>query len=70
MSRVGKMPVEVPSGVDVNIDGPVVTVKGSKGELSREFTDRVAFEVDNGVITLTREDDTRESRALHGDSCY
>ena len=41
MSRVGKMPVTVPSGVDVDIKGTRVTVKGSRGELSREFTDRV-----------------------------
>jgi large subunit ribosomal protein L6 len=66
MSRIGKMPVTVPSGVDINVDGTQVTVKGSKGELSREFTDRVSFTMDDGVITVAREDDTRESRALHG----
>jgi large subunit ribosomal protein L6 len=66
MSRIGKMPVTVPSGVDVKVDGAQVTVKGSKGELSREFTDRVSFTMDDGVITVAREDDTRESRALHG----
>jgi len=66
MSRIGKMPVTVPSGVDVKLDGIRVTVKGSKGELSREFTDRVSFSIDDGVITVGREDDTRESRALHG----
>jgi large subunit ribosomal protein L6 len=60
------MPVTVPSGVDVKVDGVQVTVKGSKGELSREFTDRVSFSMDDGVITVAREDDTRESRALHG----
>jgi large subunit ribosomal protein L6 len=60
------MPVTVPSGVDVKVDGTQVTVKGSKGELSREFTDRVSFSMDDGVITVGREDDTRESRALHG----
>jgi large subunit ribosomal protein L6 len=60
------MPVSVPSGVDVKVDGTHVTVKGSKGELSREFTERVSFEIDNGVITVGRQDDTRESRALHG----
>jgi large subunit ribosomal protein L6 len=58
--------VTVPSGVDVKVDGVQVTVKGSKGELSREFTDRVSFSMDDGVITVAREDDTRESRALHG----
>jgi large subunit ribosomal protein L6 len=66
MSRIGKAPIEIPSGVDVAIDGANVTVKGSRGELSREFSDRVAFELDNGHVTVTRQDDTRESRALHG----
>jgi large subunit ribosomal protein L6 len=66
MSRIGKMPVTVPSGVDIKVDGSQVTVKGSKGELSREFTDRVSFTMDDGVINVGREDDTRESRALHG----
>lgn len=66
MSRIGKMPVDMPSGVDVKVDGTQVTVKGSKGELSREFTDRVSFSIEDGVVTVVREDDSRESRALHG----
>ena len=66
MSRIGKMPVDMPSGVDVKVDGSQVTVKGSKGELSRQFNDRVSFSVEDGVVTVVREDDTRESRALHG----
>jgi large subunit ribosomal protein L6 len=66
MSRIGKMPVDMPSGVDIKVDGTQVTVKGSKGELSRQFTDRVSFSIEEGVITVGREDDTRESRALHG----
>ena len=66
MSRIGKMPVDMPSGVDIKVDGSQVTVKGSKGELSRQFNDRVSFSVEDGVITVVREDDTRESRALHG----
>ena len=66
MSRIGKMPVDMPSGVDIKVDGSQVTVKGSRGELSRQFTDRVSFSVEDGVITVVREDDTRESRALHG----
>ncbi len=66
MSRIGKMPVTVPSGVDIDISGTAVTVKGSKGSLSREFSDRVAFEVDGDLITVTRPDDMRETRALHG----
>ncbi len=66
MSRIGKMPVTVPSGVDIDIVGSNVTVKGSRGRLSREFTERVNFEVEDGVVTVARQDDTRESRALHG----
>jgi large subunit ribosomal protein L6 len=66
MSRIGNKPVDVPKGVDVRIDGTLVTVKGSKGQLNREFNERIGFDVDEGVITVTRPDDTRESRALHG----
>ena len=60
------MPVIIPSGVGIDIKGSLVTVKGAKGELSREFTDRVSFEVEDGVVKVTRPDDTRESKALHG----
>lgn len=66
MSRVGKSPVTVPDGVDIEIDGSSVKVKGSKGELSRTFNERIGFEVDDGVLTVTRPDDARESKALHG----
>jgi large subunit ribosomal protein L6 len=66
MSRVGNKPVELPEGVDVKIEGQAVTVKGSKGELNRSFHERIGFDIDNGVVTVTRPDDTRESRALHG----
>jgi large subunit ribosomal protein L6 len=66
MSRVGNKPVDLPDGVDVKVDGSAVTVKGSKGELNRMFHERIGFDVDEGVVTVTRPDDTRESRALHG----
>ncbi|HWB89825.1 MAG TPA: 50S ribosomal protein L6 [Acidimicrobiia bacterium] len=66
MSRIGNQPVELPEGVDVQIRGNAVTVKGSKGELSRSFNERIGFDVDDRVITVTRPDDERESRALHG----
>ncbi len=66
MSRVGMNPVTLPSGVEVKVDGSSVVVKGSKGELERSFNERIGFEVDNGTVTVTRPDDTRESRALHG----
>ena len=66
MSRIGKMPVAVPSGVDVTVEGTTLKVKGSKGELARSFSDRVALEVTDGTLTVTRVDDSREARALHG----
>jgi len=66
MSRIGKMPVAVPSGVDVKIDGSNVTVKGPKGELHRVFNERVSFETGDGELNVTRPDDARESKALHG----
>jgi large subunit ribosomal protein L6 len=66
MSRVGNKPVDLPDGVNVEIDGHAVTVKGTKGELNRQFNERIGFDLDNGVVTVTRPDDTRESRALHG----
>jgi large subunit ribosomal protein L6 len=66
MSRIGKMPVTVPSGVDVDVKGARVVVKGSKGELSRDFHERISFEVEDGSVNVKRPDDTRESKALHG----
>ena len=66
MSRIGKMPVAVPSGVDVTIEGTNLKVKGSKGELARSFSDRVALELEDGTLNVTRLDDSRETRALHG----
>lgn len=66
MSRVGKAPITLPSGVNVTIDGNKVTVKGPKGQLDREFHERVSISQEDGVLTVARSDDERESRALHG----
>lgn len=66
MSRIGLAPVTLPSGVEVSVDGPTVTVKGSKGTLTRTFHEKVSISVDDGVATVSRADDQRESRALHG----
>lgn len=66
MSRIGNAPITVPSGVDVAIDGTTVTVKGSKGTLTSTFSDKMAVAVDGGILTVTRHDEERESRALHG----
>jgi large subunit ribosomal protein L6 len=67
MSRIGRLPVAVPSGVDVAIDGRTVTVKGPKGTLSHTVAEPITVERgDNGAITVARPDDERESKALHG----
>ncbi len=66
MSRIGKMPVAVPSGVDVSIAGQAVTVKGPKGSLDRVFPDKVSVAVEDGTAIVTRADETRQSKALHG----
>lgn len=66
MSRIGKTPVEVPTGVDVSIDGSVVTVKGPKGELSQTIPPLVTVRRDGEELLVERADDERESRALHG----
>lgn len=66
MSRIGRMPIAVPAGVDVKIDGSTVTVKGPKGTLSRTVSSKMNVELDNGVITVSRPDDSKENRSLHG----
>ena len=66
MSRIGKQPVTVPAGVEVKIDGHVVTVKGAKGELTREFNPMLTISQEGSEIIVTRPDDSREARSLHG----
>ena len=66
MSRIGFSPITVPGGVDVSIDGATLTVKGAKGSLTRTFSDRISFEIEEGVINVKRDGDDREARALHG----
>ena len=66
MSRVGKAPIELPSGVEVTVNDTVVSVKGPKGDLSETLDPRIITAVDDGVVTLTRADEERETRALHG----
>ncbi|WP_181274837.1 50S ribosomal protein L6 [Brevibacterium oceani] len=66
MSRIGKNPISVPSGVEVNVDGQNVAVKGPKGELSVTIADPITVSLDDGVITVARPDEERESRSLHG----
>ena len=67
MSRIGRLPVPVPAGVDVTIDGNDVTVKGPKGTLSRTIAQPLSVtREEDGSILVTRPDDERESRSLHG----
>ncbi len=66
MSRIGKMPISVPAGVEVTIAENLVTVKGPKGELSRQFNKDLGISLENGVITITRPSDQKNHRALHG----
>lgn len=66
MSRIGKQPVSVPSGVEVKIDGTTVHVKGSKGELSQTFSDQLSIKYEDNTIVVERANDERETRALHG----
>ena len=66
MSRIGKLPVPVPSTVDVAIDGPLVTVKGPKGTLSHTVASPIVVEQGEGVLDVKRPDDERTSRSLHG----
>ena len=66
MSRIGKMPITVPAGVTVNIDNNFVTVKGPKGELSRQINKNMKLTLDNGVLTVDRPSDEKEARAMHG----
>src|SRR5690554_3501438 len=66
MSRIGRLPIDIPSGVDVKVDGSVVTVKGPKGELTLPVADPIEVKVEDGQVLVTRPDDERESRSLHG----
>ena len=66
MSRIGRLPITVPAGVDVTIDGNNVTVKGAKGTLTGTFNSNMTITLDGGVVTDTRPNDQKENRALHG----
>jgi large subunit ribosomal protein L6 len=66
MSRIGKSPVTVPSGVDVQISDRTITVKGPKGTLSRQIPGEITISVEDGVLTCLRPNDERYQRAQHG----
>ncbi len=66
MSRIGRKPITVPAGVEVKIDGSVVTVKGPKGTLTQTFHPNMAIEMNGAEITVTRPNDEKQNRSLHG----
>jgi large subunit ribosomal protein L6 len=66
MSRIGRLPITVPAGVEVKVDGSVVSVKGSKGELSHTVASPIEVALDDSTLTVTRPNDERASRSLHG----
>lgn len=66
MSRIGKSPVLIPSGVEVKVDGNIISVKGSKGELTQELDSCISAHLKEEEITFTRESDSTDHRAKHG----
>jgi len=66
MSRIGRLPIDVPANVTVTIDGQNVAVKGPKGELSLTVANPIEVKLDGAQVLVTRPDDERESRSLHG----
>ena len=66
MSRIGRKPVNIPAGVDVKVGEGVITVKGPKGELTKPFHKNMTVKVEGTEIIVTRPDDTKENRSLHG----
>ena len=66
MSRIGKMPIAIPSGVDVKIDGATVTVKGPKGTLTDTFDSQIKVELQGSELIVSRSNDEKRNRSLHG----
>ena len=66
MSRIGKKPVDIPAGVTVAVDGNMITVKGSKGELKRTVDSLISVEVDGTKVKLTRSGESKNEKSLHG----
>ena len=66
MSRIGRLPIAIPDGVEVSIDGHKVTVKGPKGTMTKEFVPQITIAVEENQIVVTRPDDEAQNRAYHG----
>lgn len=66
MSRIGRLPIDIPSGVTISVDGSAVAVKGPKGELTLQVASPIEVAVEENQVLVTRPNDERESRSLHG----
>ena len=66
MSRIGRMPITVPAGVEVKVADDTVTVKGPKGELTQSFSKELGIKLEDGVLTVSRPSDDKLHRSLHG----
>ncbi|MEA1959158.1 MAG: 50S ribosomal protein L6 [Chloroflexota bacterium] len=66
MSRIGKMPITIPKGVEVDIQGNIVRVKGPRGELTRTLSPLISISLEEGILKVTRESDDKVHRSLHG----
>ena len=66
MSRIGRKPINIPAGVEAKLSDGVMTVKGPKGTLFHKIPSKMSVAIDDGVVTVTRPDDKKESRSLHG----
>ncbi len=66
MSRIGNQPIELPEGVEFNLEGTTATVKGKNGELTRELSPEINLHMEDNVITFTRKNDSKNVRQLHG----
>jgi large subunit ribosomal protein L6 len=66
MSRIGKLPISIPAGVTITIQDSVITVKGPKGTLSQEVNPNITVEVEEGQLVVSRPDDEKQNRSMHG----
>ena len=67
MSRIGKAPIDIPQGVSIDVSkGKLVTVKGPKGQLTQQLDQNLDIEIEDGVLTVTRPNDTKHNRSMHG----
>ncbi|MHB9140760.1 MAG: 50S ribosomal protein L6, partial [Paludibacter sp.] len=66
MSRIGKLPINVPAGVTITVKDALVTVKGPKGVLTQEINPNVVVTVEDGICHVTRQNDEKQSRSFHG----